>query len=107
MQQMTKQWILNLLEGSDRAVEKAVLAIYQRQTAFEQSQYAAIQCNGVGFNAADAAVLTAYAKYLSTFGHLNPAHLADARTRIKKYSGQLLQIALAKQAAHDLAELSA
>jgi hypothetical protein len=98
--------ILQLLYTQDKAVERALLSLYQRQEPDEQAARETLKKNDVGFNAADARTLSNYAKIVSLGGTLPPEQMKEARQRVLKYAGQLLSIALAKQTEKDLQALS-
>ena len=93
----TKNWtieeIRNLLEESDKAVARAILAIYGRQTASEQSTETTSESNGVGFNGVDAPFLSSLAKFYEEKGYLSPKQVSYGRKKIRKYAGQLVNIA--------------
>lgn len=89
----TKEQIINLIETNDRAVNRAVLAIYKNQTSDEQNSEATLYHNNIGFSAADARLMTYYATYIEKTGSLSGTHLEKARKKIKKYWRQLLEIA--------------
>ena len=81
------------LENNDKWVEKAILAIYRRQTEDEKATENTQHRNGVGFNSADARRLSYYASYIQKKGGLTGEHKDIARKKILKYSGQLTKIA--------------
>lgn len=85
--------ILDLLEQSDKAVTRAVIAIYNRQTADEQAVGETKIHNGIGFSGADSRFLSYCAKYALRNGTLTGEFLTKARDKIKKYRKQLVQIA--------------
>ena len=89
----TKEQILHLLDTNDRAVDRALVRIYERQTATEKATHETRETNGRGFNHADAKTLTRYAKLALTYGSLTPRKREIVRERIKKYWAQLLEIA--------------
>ena len=93
----TKNWtieeIRNLLEESDKAVARAILAIYGRQTASEQSTETTSESNGVGFNGVDAPFLSSLAKFYEEKGYLSPKQVSYGRKKIRKYANQLVNIA--------------
>jgi len=91
-----KDTILALIEKSDTAVCRAVLAIYDRQTADEQATAATADSNGIGFNGADASFGSSLAKQFMERGTLSPRQIACARKMMRKYAGQLAEIANAK-----------
>lgn len=90
----TKEQIINLLDTSEKAVTRAVVAIYKRQTANEQQTKTTKERNNVGFNQVDANYLSYCAQYALKSGKcLSGKHLERARLKIKKYWAQLLEIA--------------
>jgi hypothetical protein len=93
----TRDSIRYLLQTNDRAVERALVALYRRQTALEQHSRETLTDNGQGFNAADARILTIYAQGLLDGQTLQAHELKFARERLVKYAGQLLEIAVSKQ----------
>lgn len=95
-----EQKIRDLLERSDRAVERGVVAIYNRQTASEQQIDATTESNGVGFNAVDATFLSSLAKQVIENRHgrqegsiLTLKQRDIARKCLMKYAAQLVQVA--------------
>jgi hypothetical protein len=91
-----KDTILALLNESDKAVCRAVLAIYEKQTENEQATDSTAEQNGVGFNGADAGFGSSLAKQYAERGSLSPRQIACARKMMRKYAGQLAEIANAK-----------
>lgn len=90
----TKQSIQELLEVSDKAVERAILAIYARQTEGEKYEGSTVVHNSMGFGAYDANVFTRMAKEIlagKAYTHAN-AEFAR-RWKIKRYWRQLVEIA--------------
>jgi hypothetical protein len=87
-----------LLMESDKAVERAVLAIYARQTQSEQDTASTREHNCVGFNGLDAELLSSFAVRLQSGRNLTPGQMPWARKKIVKYAGQLLEITKEKQA---------
>ena len=92
-----KTSIQRLLQENDRAVARAVVAIYQRQTDEEKNSQATLKTNGVGFNQADARRGAYYAGYIKTAGRLTGRHLGIARDMMQKYWRQLADIANEKE----------
>lgn len=99
MEPWTKPRIIALLQTNDRAVERALLALHQAQTPAERAERATIEANGRGFNSVDAWLCSTLAQRLAGGHALTKGQLAIARRRVLKYSGQLLKIAQAKEAA--------
>ena len=87
------RWLLNM---NDRAVERAMVAIYNRQTADEQVSSDTKHQNGVGFTGADARLGTYYAKWVLKGNSLTGNHLMKARMMSYKYVRQLTDIATAR-----------
>jgi len=97
----TKKLIQKLLDENSEAVERALLAIHDRQTPQEQNGQATLEDNGIGFNAFDAFILSSFTEHIkrSTYPkgkRLSPKQLTVARKKIRKYAGQLLQIVAIK-----------
>ena len=89
--------IKSLLRSNDRAVERAMVAIYKRQTVGERSTERTIESNGVGFNAFHAKMGTYYAMWVEKGRQLTGRHLEAARKMSYTYVGQLLDIAEEKR----------
>lgn len=81
-----------------RWLERAIVAIYERQTAAEQAAGQTREHNGIGFNGVDAPFLTYLAEWILSGKHLSGKFLIKARKRMVKYSGQLQRIAMEKGA---------
>jgi hypothetical protein len=92
----TKEKIAALLFTNDRAVERAVVAIYNRQTLDEQRSEDTLHHNGIGFSGAHAKLGTYYAKWIISGRHLTGNHLIKARAMMMKYTAQLLEDAQAR-----------
>ena len=92
----TKETIKTLLLSNDRAVERAVLALYERQTIAEQHTDSTQHKNGMGFSAFHAKMGSYYAKWIKNGNHLSGVHLGKARSLSLKYCGQLSDIAAEK-----------
>lgn len=90
------KWIITV---NDRAVERAILAIYARQTAEEKSTGETLSTNGVGFSGPDAGIGTYYAKWINSGRSLTGRHLVKARIMALKYTRQLCEIATERMAA--------
>jgi len=66
-----REQIDELLRTSDKAVERAIIRLFELQTADEQRSSQANHHNGVGFNKADSPAGTAFARYLLGFNWRN------------------------------------
>jgi hypothetical protein len=93
--------IRNLLTSNDLAVCRGLVAIYNRQTLDEQAIGVTKHVNGVGFNGADAYILTSYAHQVISFNPststykdpLSRKQIGLARKKLIKYARQLRDIA--------------
>ena len=90
----TPDEIRALIDRSQEAVERALVAIYRRQTQDEQESYETKHHNRVGFAACHAGLGTYYAKWILSGKHLTGPHVERARRMVRHYAGQLHQIAL-------------
>ena len=89
----TPDAIKSLIDRSDAAVERAILAIFRRQTADEQNAENTIHHNRIGFASCHAHLGSYYAKWILGGRHLDGKHLDKARRMVRWYSRQLCQIA--------------
>jgi len=85
----TEDQIKSMLRDSDKAVERAVVRLYNLQTLDERAAETTKHDNGVGFNSADAGYGSYLAKWLKTGKRLNDKHLGRARRMVTKYARQL------------------
>ncbi len=85
-----------LLTTNDKAVERAMVVLYDMQTAGEQNSGSTSELNGKGFNAYDARSGTYYAKWVKSGRSLTGKFLVNARVMSFKYAGQLAKLASAK-----------
>lgn len=96
----TKEAITQMLTSSNKALERAVVAIYERQTYDEQVSEQTTHLNGVGFNGVDAGYLSYIARWIIERKEthkagfiLNQKHQDKTRRKMMKYAGQLTKIA--------------
>lgn len=94
----TPEAIKALLDSSDAAVERAVVAIFKRQTDDEQVREETRHRNGVGFAACHAHRGSYYARWILAGRHLSGQHLDKARRMVRWYARQLCEIAAASTA---------
>ena len=92
-----KASIQALLDENDRAVLRAVLVIFERQTAVEQASHSTQLHNNRGFTAVDAEFGSSLAVQIQRSGSLSPKQMLYARKMMKKYHRQLAEVANAKQ----------
>jgi len=92
---MSKQAIIEHLRqrlaGNDRWAVRALLRIYQNQTADEQCREATIERNGIGFTGPDAEILTSFARQYQQRGRLTEKQMTILRRRIPAYARQIVQ----------------
>lgn len=89
----TPEAIRAMLLVDNRAVERALIALFNRQTEDEQVVDETRVLNRVGFSAADAKRLSKSAKWVISGHHIDGWFLKEARRRVLKYSRQLADIA--------------
>ncbi len=91
--------IAALLERSDKAVEAAIVRIYDRQTRDEKSSEATVHHNGIGFQACDARRGTYWARLILSGRHLFADRMPKARQMTVKYRRQLAVLSFEKDRA--------
>lgn len=94
---MNREQVKALLLSNDRAVERAISALYARQTEDEKSSSSTQHPNGRGFNAFDANQGSYWARWVNSGRHLTGKHLVGARQMCLKYVGQLVEVAVGNQ----------
>lgn len=87
----TRDTIAEILRKNDRAVERAMVVLYDRQTHDEKSSSDTRHNNTVGFSGAHASKGSYYARWVLGGKHLTGHHLENARRIALKYTRQLLQ----------------
>lgn len=104
MPELTIDQIRERIRTDNRALERALVVLHERQTIHERAVRASIKSNGVGFNAADARRLSELAEWVerkenAPLGRrLFPRQHEAARALVAKYAGQLLDAHRAKLA---------
>ena len=93
----TRDEIEGMLRTNDRAVERAMVAIWERQTADEQATQAVHHHNGRGFAGWSARSGTYFAEWVRSGRHLTGKHLAKARKIALYHAGQLTDFANGKR----------
>ena len=91
----TIEEIKALLAESDKAVARAILAIYNRQTEDEKIVNETSASNGIGYNGVDANFMSSLAQFYQSKGFLSAGQLKYGRKKNMQYAGQLTQIAKA------------
>ena len=89
----TRTEIETLINTNDRAVERAMVAIWERQTADEQETQDTRHHNGRGFAAWSARSGTYFAEWVRSGRHLTGKHLVKARKIALHHAGQLTDFA--------------
>lgn len=96
----TRESIEKMLETNDKAIARALVALYKRQTSDEQNAEMTKYRNGRGFTAAHGEIGSSMAKFYLERGYLTPKQIAYWRKptekrsmRIGVYVGQLVEIA--------------
>lgn len=90
-----KQWkeqLQTLLLRSDKALERAIIRIYEAQTDDEQISNKSLHYDNMGFNRVDAEPMTIMAKQLLGGIHLSSRQKYIARKKMPKYWRQLMVI---------------
>lgn len=93
---MNKTQVIALLMSNDRAVEKAIVALYHRQTVDEQHTSSTVHPNGRGFNAFHAERGTYWAKWVISGRRLTGRHLVGAREMACYYARQLAELSVTR-----------
>jgi DNA-binding protein Fis len=94
----SKAEVIGLVARNDKAVERALATLFDRQTPTEQETESTGIHNGVGFNAVDAPLLSSFAKQIARSNRvegqrLSPVQREWARKKLRKYGAQLTRIA--------------
>lgn len=103
-----KQWKLylkNLVKTNDKALLRAIVLVYENQTAEEKNKDKSIEDNCAGFDKVDAAEMSTIARKVKAGKALTESELAKSRNKMPKYWKQLMIIskekAEAKKRAYD------
>jgi hypothetical protein len=89
----TRTEIEEMINGNDLAVERAMVAIWERQTADEQETQGTRHHNGRGFAAWSARSGTYFAEWVRSGRRLTGKHLVKARKIALYHAGQLTDFA--------------
>lgn len=89
-----KDYISTKVQTDNQWLRRAVVAIYERQTADEQRTDSTNHHNSRGFTGADARFLSSIARIIIEKRYsLTEKQLNRTRIKMAKYSGQLVKIA--------------
>ena len=102
---LTKDEIVKLLETNDKAIARALVVLFNNQTADEQRAETTKYNNGIGFKSCHGEIGTSMAKFYLSRNYLSPKQVAywrkrnkDGEMRISCYWRQLAEAAEAKKA---------
>ena len=95
----TKEQMADFVETNDKVLYGALLSLYECQTADEQDSGFTQYHNGAGFNGTDSQFLSSVAESLKKYGQLTDKQKVVVRKKLKKYMGQITNLANAKYAA--------
>lgn len=87
----TEAKMRSLLLTNNHAVQSALVALYQRQTADEQASHDTKHTNGVGFSGAHAKQGTYLAKWVLSNKNLSGKFIVDGRKIVLHYLRQLVE----------------
>ena len=83
-------YVKNQLATNPAWATRAIVKLWQRQTADEKATQSTGQDNGVGFNGTDAFILSSFAEQINKGRTLSPKQLAIAFKKLPKYSKQII-----------------
>ena len=89
----TKHTIRILLATNDKAVARAMVVLFDRQTQDEKQAESTTHHNNRGFNHGDAKKGTYMARWVLSGRTLTGHHLDRARRMAMRYAGQLAEVA--------------
>jgi len=81
--------VKNKLATNPAWATRAIVKLYELQTADEQASQTTHNVNGVGFNGTDANILSSFAEQILKGRTLSPKQLAIAYKKLPKYSRQI------------------
>lgn len=84
------EYVKHKLETDPNWASRAILKLYECQTAAEQSIGNTTENNGVGFNGLDGVILSSFAQQLLKGRTLTAKQLAIAHKKLPKYGKQVL-----------------
>lgn len=93
MRVWTSDEIKNLVQTNDIVLVRALIQLYDCQTAEEKSSCETTEHNGMGFNGVDAPILSSFAEFYIKRGFLSEKQMILARKKLVKYTKQLTLLA--------------
>lgn len=100
-----KEDVWTVIRTNDDQLGRALVALYNRQTEDEKETSNTNERNGAGFNGVDAPFLSSLAEQYLRRGYLTEKQVNAARKTIKKYIGQLTDIANEREVRKEVARL--
>jgi|TARA_B100002003_G_C14156461_1_gene556870 glutathionylspermidine synthase len=102
---MKKTWNkdkIHILLIEDRAIIRAISALWKYQTLDEKKQQASLTSNKRGFNHVDASIMSSFKEFYDKRGFLSKKQCNAARKILTKYENQLAKIANGEFTADDV-----
>lgn len=84
------EYVKKQLATNSQWATRAIVKLYERQTADEQASQITRNVNGVGFNGTDAMILSSFAEQINRGRTLSAKQLAIAFRKLPKYSKQII-----------------
>ncbi len=101
-----KSYLKNLVKTNDKALLKAIVCIYDRQTFEEKEAGKSLGKNKIGFNKFDSEEMSDIARKIKAKVKLSENEIIHARITIPKYWKQLMIISKQKQYMQALKEFN-
>ena len=83
-------YVKTQLSSNPAWAQRAIVKLWQRQTADEQAAQTTGHDNGIGFNGTDAFILSSFAEQINKGRTLSPKQLVIAFKKLPKYSKQII-----------------
>ena len=83
-------YVKNQLSTNPAWAQRAIVKLWERQTADEQATQNTRNVNGMGFNGTDAFILSSFAEQINKGRTLSPKQLTIAFKKLPKYSRQII-----------------
>jgi len=92
-----KEFVREKLSTDPKWAKRALLKIYEYQTADEQQFKNTMEDNGVGFNGIDGHILSSFATQLKKKRFLSPKQMDIVHKKMPKYWSQVVKISNEKE----------
>ena len=86
------EFVRNQLGTNPNWAQRAIVKLWERQTADEQAVGMTHNTNGVGFNGTDAGILSSFAEQIQRGRTLSVKQLAIAHKKLPKYTRQVVSM---------------